>query len=581
VRIAKSEDFEDWLKETQPQQEICVALAARAALRALPLVSKLLLRVNASQQATTLAAAGLRATALARVVGKYPTVADHVRGIASDAAKAARDAGSIISDLESASATAYAVASAVALAADAAASVDNSYVNACAAAIDAAAASNLLAEDEDEAMWHAVDQDVSLVVSGGLGGALADAPLWHGRPPDFARTAWDNLGAALPDKDGWAVWKDWYSERLTGALRYKAHEMIFVSAPPEVWEDGPNAANAWIRAQLADQSKKKSEEKPDPASVPRQPPAIPAAKPATIEPIISAGRIVLPPEPAELDLDASAFADSLHALRTLLVDLADDLAGEANIDRRAIALLRKIAGGVPETTPTQAELFILAHQQEMLEVYSKTVVAEWPDLLASRYLSVSRFFDGAMRQFAKWRVFKQNALKDRLTREQRAEVPILGRKFALALREAANAVHVDKAVALTIEAIAEELELKGQPTLALGVDLDSADTRPEDLILSLENTVKRMGEAAARSDLDKKTKLNFGANVVIGFKNQFQGEKLGENLGKWATSALLGAGGVYAGAHASDLSAVVAEMMRQFPNYSEWLLPLIEHLKRQ
>ena len=79
---------------------------------------------------------------------------------------------------------------------------------------------------------------------------LADLRLWsHGRP-DWAEDGWEELKAALPEDEDWDVWIDWYEDRLRGRSRGEAYELTFASVPLDVWDQGPAAANAWIREHL-------------------------------------------------------------------------------------------------------------------------------------------------------------------------------------------------------------------------------------------------------------------------------------------------------------------------------------------
>src|SRR5208283_1034073 len=73
---------------------------------------------------------------------------------------------------------------------------------------------------------------------------LAELPLWWESPPDWWKNDWERLKAALPDDE------DWYKERLRGGSRGEAYELVFASAPQEVWDRGSAAANAWIKAHL-------------------------------------------------------------------------------------------------------------------------------------------------------------------------------------------------------------------------------------------------------------------------------------------------------------------------------------------
>ncbi|MFO1126016.1 MAG: hypothetical protein U1E25_12590 [Methylocystis sp.] len=367
---------------------------------------------------------------------------------------------------------------------------------------------------------------------------------------------------------------------MSGELLSEERSLIYATVPEFEWDKGPAAANAWIAARLEELGKKAPNEYDPPPSSESQPISVPAPKPATIEPIIRAGKIALPDGAAEPELDAEAFGQALKALRSLIVNLATDLDGEANTDKRAIGFLHRIGEGIPDEAPTQAQLFELAHQQETLEDYGKKVVAEWPDLLASRYLGVVRAFDGTMRQFAKWRSFKQNALKDRLTEEQRDNAPALARKFADALRDAANAEHVESAIPAVIENMAREIDREAEDAPPREPSTVGADTRAEDLITSIDNTIKRIGDVAVKADVEKKAQAGFGAKVAKGFAGQFKGEKLGENLGKWATNALLAAGVSVVATHPTELGNILAELMQQYPIIAQWLQPLIDHLRR-
>jgi len=79
---------------------------------------------------------------------------------------------------------------------------------------------------------------------------LADLPLWWESPPDYWKKDWERLKTALPGDEDWDVWIDWYEERLRGGSRGEAYELVFARAPQEVWDRGPAAANAWIKAHL-------------------------------------------------------------------------------------------------------------------------------------------------------------------------------------------------------------------------------------------------------------------------------------------------------------------------------------------
>jgi hypothetical protein len=61
---------------------------------------------------------------------------------------------------------------------------------------------------------------------------------------------WARLKAALPKKQHWDVWTRWYKDRLTGRSHSEAYELVFATVPQEKWDEGPAAANRWIRERL-------------------------------------------------------------------------------------------------------------------------------------------------------------------------------------------------------------------------------------------------------------------------------------------------------------------------------------------
>ena len=77
-----------------------------------------------------------------------------------------------------------------------------------------------------------------------------DLPLWSHGAPYREKEAWAALRAALPKGEHWEVWIDWYDERLRGGSRGQAYELVFASAPLDVWDKGPATANSWIREHL-------------------------------------------------------------------------------------------------------------------------------------------------------------------------------------------------------------------------------------------------------------------------------------------------------------------------------------------
>jgi len=128
-----------------------------------------------------------------------------------------------------------------------------------------------------------------------------------------------------------------------------------------------------------------------------KPPAVPAQQPAAVEPIWTDDRLSLPTEPATPDLESTTFAAALKSLRDELRAFVDEVAGEANIDRRLVSRLDQLASQIPETVPLQAELFRLGHFGATFAGYASTVNEQWPEFLAARYHSIALHFDRTMR----------------------------------------------------------------------------------------------------------------------------------------------------------------------------------------
>ena len=98
-------------------------------------------------------------------------------------------------------------------------------------------------------MWEEIRVDVASTRELGVN-TSSDAPLWSKGAPEWATVAWESLREALPEGQSWDVWTKWYEERLRGVSRGEAYELVFASVPLDVWDKGPAAANAWIKAHL-------------------------------------------------------------------------------------------------------------------------------------------------------------------------------------------------------------------------------------------------------------------------------------------------------------------------------------------
>ena len=247
-----------WLDKIKParrRREVATALAARAALRVLPLPGRELSHRTRERDAI-LSAVTLpcfRATALTWAAGEYPTHGAEVSAFADTAVAADRAAEDTARNGRVA---AYASAYAARTAAYAAATAFAGRT------ADAARAGTYAVEDgnygdfvPDFAIYDAAAADAALVNSGCTSVELAGSPLWPRRAPAWASEAWRTLKSALLATDeGWEVWTDWYDSRLAGGAAHPPNEELEIARatiPDEIWK---RVRRSERRDQAADRS---------------------------------------------------------------------------------------------------------------------------------------------------------------------------------------------------------------------------------------------------------------------------------------------------------------------------------------
>jgi hypothetical protein len=281
--------------------EVAFAIAGRAALRAAPVSAYAIEKPLDDKKTRALAeltVAILRASAAARVAAKYPDLAIQLRTVAAEAGRAVSEAigrtiGAAVpsaandrffdtarSDLVTAAARAASSAAFAAYAfeypLDASVTAVTHFADAAAGVRASAAVIAITSRESDDDStaafraiasaraataanrfaWAEIASDVDMVQKYGLE-TMVDNPLWTRGAPDWAMDAWVGLRAALPAREDWDVWFDWYEERVRGGSRGEDYELIFVSIPPDSWNQGPAEANAWISAELARKSVKR------------------------------------------------------------------------------------------------------------------------------------------------------------------------------------------------------------------------------------------------------------------------------------------------------------------------------------
>ncbi len=249
--IKGRDSFEAWLRETDQPREVCVALAARAALRVLP---RFWNSAAASGRVSSLPV--LRANLVASVAGLAPTEVMTDRGQTSVLRTAAQAAYSAAPGYAAATASTYAAGAAganirsaaaaavsFAAAANAAAADDAAYVNVPDDARGSEAADAYAAAAADaaaDAAWAALRSDCERIAAGG---DLRSAPLFPGPAP-----AWFERNAGeLPATSDWSFWRDWF-ERATEGRPQNWPLLLEIAIQEDAFWQG---ADADINARIA------------------------------------------------------------------------------------------------------------------------------------------------------------------------------------------------------------------------------------------------------------------------------------------------------------------------------------------
>lgn len=317
-------------------------LAARAALRALPLLAPLFeeLPPRADINTAECFLALLRGALLPSLVATTPSRAEELRLATSIAASAAAYAFTYTSEFQSKSASF--TASAAATTASAAS---------IAAYAGSAAASAIAASDLTETLigYDALSHDAAFLTEVGRSAALLVTPLWGAiDPPVTIDLYWSVLSDALRQADGasdWSlVWIDWYEAirdgRAPWGLPREVGEQIMVEAmlwPQEEWDKGALHINRRIaglieaaRAKIAQPLEALSEDEVS---------AIVVQRPAAHVFVEQDGRIVarpLPSTPADAATAAALQAEVLakaKALRERLAQRGAELRPVESLDR--------------------------------------------------------------------------------------------------------------------------------------------------------------------------------------------------------------------------------------------------------
>lgn len=224
VDIAEIEDresFRAWLEATGQPRQVCVALAARAAARVLPVVWNV-----ADERGRFSALPVLRATLVAQVAGLAPPGVMTEPGHAS-ALRAAADAAARAAYAAYAANAAYAAA------------------NAAYAAYAANAAAD--AADANADAWAAIRCDCAEIAAGD---SLTAAPLFPEEPPAAISSRWFAVAQRLGESD-WDFWLDWYSRLLASKAQNWLLLLEIAIQEDDFWQGSDDEVNARIAGIVA------------------------------------------------------------------------------------------------------------------------------------------------------------------------------------------------------------------------------------------------------------------------------------------------------------------------------------------
>jgi hypothetical protein len=246
------DEAQRWLMGIGPlarRREVAISLAARAALRVLPLLAAEF-RVTPRPRVAILSELVLslfHAVAFAWVAAKYPSRAVVSVGAVGRPADGADDLASYIR-------ISSAAPNAGAPDARTAAHAAYSAYAAAVSRISTTGAVQAIVADGDSAVAAGVD--AAWIDSGRSAAELAGSPLW----PNGAHRSIDRVWKALKSEllsssDGWKVWTDWYDSRLLGDEErppVEALEIARATIADEIWKQGPAAVNAEIKSLIAE-----------------------------------------------------------------------------------------------------------------------------------------------------------------------------------------------------------------------------------------------------------------------------------------------------------------------------------------
>ena len=341
VKIRSREDLKHWL-QGQPR-EVAVAIAARAALRVLPVVETWLREEE--QRAITHLLPLFHATAASRIAATHSTrdvvLLKAVRTASNAATRAAASAGSYSSAIASSAAFTSDAAPAAYTADIASAAYAATYVSTAnpttyaeavtyVAAATTATASLVIYPTEAATSWENVRADIDTIANGKSAPDIIKNSLWPNGMPDWANDLWRSMKRRLLAREGehWEVWTEWYDTILDPATPRPCYsppnwelERERVLLPDALWQQGPAVVNAEIKKLI---EKYRSAGK---CPQPEKPPHLPGVKFKVNE----NGQVDVVPQPPERDEATDPDTRKIFSrLKQRVAELADSFSAVGN-----------------------------------------------------------------------------------------------------------------------------------------------------------------------------------------------------------------------------------------------------------
>ncbi len=245
IRIRNREELVEWL-EGQPR-EVAVAIAARAAMRVLPVLETWLAEDEEEKEAAFGVLLLFRALAVSRMAALDSNQNSEMRQIIDRTIKSILfHAASFPEYFRVKNSILSAFGSLLT-------SLDGALI--AHEAVDVLSHVSLLISDM---AWQSTESDANIWAQrtdGSISDFVCEA-LWPDGMPEELRKRWDSMKKRLLARKGehWEVWTNWYDARLDPSRRIPCYsppipelERKRILLPEEVWEAGPATANAEIR----------------------------------------------------------------------------------------------------------------------------------------------------------------------------------------------------------------------------------------------------------------------------------------------------------------------------------------------